>query len=91
MPFPAAPGDLRSPIHERQDQWLGVPLAAQGITDAILQRDIIRVLTDTLCDMPDRVVGRSTDTHVSVVDVRGTLPLRDSVVERQSHQLASGK
>jgi hypothetical protein len=75
------PGDLRNPVHARQDQWLGAPLAAKGITDNTLQREIIRVLIDALYDMLERVAGRSTDTHVFIVDVRGTLHLGDWVDE----------
>lgn len=67
------PGDQRRPIHARQDEWLGGPLTAKGITDPTIQRDIIRFLIDALYDMLDQVAGRSANTRVFVVDVRGTL------------------
>lgn len=67
------PGDTRHPIYADQDEWLGKPLRDKGITDVTLQRAIIRVLIDALYDMLQRVAGNSAQTHVHLVDVRGTL------------------
>lgn len=69
------PGDTRRPVYARQDEWLGGPMRKKGIVDPGLQRDIIRILIDALYDMLNRVAGKSSSTHVHVIDVRGTLAL----------------
>ena len=71
------PGDIRRPVYAKQDEWLGAPMKEKGIIDPDLQRAIIRILIDALYDMLNRVAGQSSRTHVHVVDVRGTLSLRD--------------
>ncbi|MFN3347727.1 hypothetical protein [Pseudorhodoplanes sp.] len=67
------PGDTRRPIYAKQNEWLGGPMVAKGITDVSLQRAIIRLLIDALYDMLNRVAGSSSTSRVYVVDVRGTL------------------
>jgi hypothetical protein len=68
------PGDPRRPLWAAQDKWLGRVLRAKGVTDAQFQIDIIRILIDATYDMLAVVAGNSAETHVHVVDVRGTLP-----------------
>lgn len=67
------PGDTRDPSYAKQDEWLGGPLKAKGITDPPLQRAIIVLLIDALYDMLNRVAGNSADTRVFVVNCRNTL------------------
>jgi hypothetical protein len=67
------PGDKRDPVYAKQDEWLGGPMKKKGIKDPPLQRDIIRLLIDALYDMLVRVAGKSEQTNIYVVDVRGTL------------------
>lgn len=68
------PGDPRQPFWAAQDKWLGRVLRAKGIADEQFQRDIVRILIDATYDMLAAVAGDSAQTHVHVVDVRGTLP-----------------
>lgn len=71
------PGDKRDPVYAKQDEWLGGPMKKKGITDPPLQRDIIRLLIDALYDMLARVAGKSEQTNIHVIDVRGTLKMGD--------------
>lgn len=82
------PGDQRNPAYARQDEWLGGPMTEKGIVDPPLQRAIIRFLIDALYDMLERVAGRSSDTQVFVIDVRGTL--RDGEWADEIHGTSSG-
>lgn len=69
--IPGSKDDPRRPQYAERDEWLGGPMAAKGITDSTLQREIIRILIDSLYDMLNRV--RKDHKNVHVVDVRGTL------------------
>ncbi len=72
--FPGGqPGDARDPLWAAKDQWLGGPMKAKGIDDPQLQRDIPKFLIDALYDMLETIAGDPAETHVHVVDVRGTL------------------
>ncbi|MEO1016640.1 MAG: hypothetical protein AAFY56_02980 [Pseudomonadota bacterium] len=65
--------DPRNPLWADRDQWLGAPMRDRGIDDPQLQRDIPRFLIDALYDMLNKVAGDPAETHVHVVDARGTL------------------
>ena len=71
------PGDNRDPVYAKRDEWLGGPMKKKGIKEPQLQRDIIRILIDALYDMLDRVAGKSDETKVYVINVRGTLQAND--------------
>lgn len=75
--IPGSPDDPRDPIYAAPDQWLGQPLTSRGITNPELQREIIVFLINSLYDMLHEVAGNSAQTHVHVVDVRGTLPKKE--------------
>ncbi len=66
------PADPRRPSHAKKDQWLGGPLVEKGITDASLQRGIVRILIDGLYDMLKQLVA--AHPHVHLVDLRKSLP-----------------
>jgi len=68
------PGDPRHPLWAAQDKWLGRVLQAKGMVDEQFQRDVVRILIDATYDMLNAVAGYSAETHIHVVDVRGTLP-----------------
>ncbi|MFC3968257.1 hypothetical protein ACFOVS_08975, partial [Rhizobium lemnae] len=85
------PGDKRHPIYAKQDEWLGGPLRDKNITDLALQRGIIRVLIDALYDMLNNVAGKSRQTKIYVIDVRGELKEGDWADEIHATSIAFGR
>jgi hypothetical protein len=67
------PGDPRTPLWAKQNEWLGEPMTAKGIVNPTLQREILHILIDALYDMLEQVGGDSAQTRVYVVNVRDTL------------------
>ncbi|KIQ02409.1 hypothetical protein RU07_11755 [Agrobacterium tumefaciens] len=85
------PGDTRHPIYAKQDEWLGGPLRDKNIVDLALQRGIIRVLIDALYDMLNNVAGKSRQTNIYVIDVRGELKEGDWADEIHATSVAFGR
>lgn len=73
--------DTRRPIwvFNNQDKWLGSAFEAKGIADPELRRDILHILIDALYDCLGEVAAE--DSHVHLVNVRGTLAKRTDWVD----------
>jgi hypothetical protein len=83
-------GDKRNPVYAKKDEWLGGPLLQKGIRNVDLQHEIIRRLVDSLYDMLFKVAGKSSDTRVHVVDVRGTLRIENGEWADEIHGTSAG-
>lgn len=68
-------------------RWLGRPMAAQGITDPHLQREILRVLIDRFHDALTGM-ALSFNGRVTIADCRGRVP--DSAWHDELHPTSQG-
>ncbi|RWD85474.1 MULTISPECIES: hypothetical protein [unclassified Mesorhizobium] len=66
--------DPRRPRWAARDEWLGSALAARGIADQTLRREVLTILIDALYATLAAIAGDSDRTMVFVVDCRGALP-----------------